>query len=744
MILNFIIPTPTSSWHNITERRNMMKAKHIFMACVFPLAFLLLCCDCLADGVFVPPVTVTVTAKTKLPDIPLQRAVIKYRNGHETLIIESTLDGKGMSFGWIIPVPSIPTKFERVPPDLLQELSKQTQPNIIYKYDSNLGALFVVLICISVTCFLFLLKGPRVGVISLMISVAVIGANFIFDFTRPFGTLPYGPSESASVGSEVSELSVSPRVEVVSRNVIGNYETFVLRVDKNADMNKWLVQNGFRELPKESNAIINDYVEKKWFFVAAKLFRGTEGASTPHPVLLDFEADQPVYPLRLTSLVDSKVYLELYVLAEKESVPINYDLKKKYCDFFDYKEYTTEPPKGGAKKDNKFIARGWYQHSSAKNVLWDGCVLTKLVGKMPSKDLKEDLFFKLQDAKPYRANVYSYKYAQKYALEYAIFYLIVGLPLLTAGCGVVLREELKSPKVKEYVTIGLLSAALVVAVIAFIYSYSSLGEKTEVTIVTKQSGRLDVGKEFRWPQDGALMVTIPAGTFIIGSDKYSGEKPVQEIYLDEYLIHKFPVTNEQFQKFVEETKYVTDAEKNHSGMVRIGRRWQKVTGATWRTPDGHTSIEGKGKHPVTQVSWNDAMAYCKWAGKDLPTEAQWEKAARGFDGNEFPWGNTEANDTLANYENHVGITTPVGQYEKGKSQYGVYDMAGNVNQWCRDWYGTGKRTARNPTGPQKGKEHVVKCGSFLEGGESIRSANRDRYPPEYSSYLFGFRCAAER
>ena len=173
----------------------------------------------------------------------------------------------------------------------------------------------------------------------------------------------------------------------------------------------------------------------------------------------------------------------------------------------------------------------------------------------------------------------------------------------------------------------------------------------------------------------------------------------------------------------------------------IRNRSKKVPTANWRSPDGVTSIEGKDDHPVTQVSYNDALAYCEWKGKDLPTEAQWEKAARGSEGNEYPWGNSEPDDTLANYDDIIGTTTAVDLYQKGRSAYGVYDMAGNVNQWCKDFYATGEREPENPTGPAGGKEHVVKGGSFIVGVENLRAAHRDRYEPNYSSYLFGFRCA---
>ncbi len=306
------------------------------------------------------------------------------------------------------------------------------------------------------------------------------------------------------------------------------------------------------------------------------------------------------------------------------------------------------------------------------------------------------------------------------------------------------------PREKKKKPVSLIVSVLILLVIAgALGGYLVMKKEPTQTIkplttAGKQAGEAARGfEEIQHPEDGSVMVLIPAGEFTMGSDQYSAEKPVQKIYLDKYYIDKFLVTNDQFQKFAEETNYVTDAEKEGYGLVRIGRRWKKVEGANWKKPDGLTTIEGKGDHPVSQVSYNDALSYCQWAKKDLPTEAQWEKAARGIDGSEYPWGNSEPNDTMANFDNIIGTTTPVTQYDKGKSYYGLYDMAGNVYQWCKDWYGTGERKTRNPTGPDSGTEHVIKGGSFIEGMESLRSSNRDRYEPNYSSFLFGFRCVKQ-
>ena len=265
---------------------------------------------------------------------------------------------------------------------------------------------------------------------------------------------------------------------------------------------------------------------------------------------------------------------------------------------------------------------------------------------------------------------------------------------------------------------------------------------TKVPVPEVEGGQLNSKGyyEVTHAKDASVMIAVPAGEFIMGSEKWAAEQPPQRIYLDNYFIDKYLVTNKQFRQFVDETNYVTDAEKDGSGKVRIGSRTRTNPDAIWKIPDAATSIEGKDNYPVTQISYNDAAAYCEWAGKDLPTEAQWEKAARGPDGNEYPWGNSEPDDTMANFDRLVGETTPVNQYAKGQSYYGAFDMAGNVNQWCKDWYGEGERQARNPTGPETGSERVIKGGSFDEGIDSLRSSNRNRFEPNYSSFLFGFRC----
>ena len=220
------------------------------------------------------------------------------------------------------------------------------------------------------------------------------------------------------------------------------------------------------------------------------------------------------------------------------------------------------------------------------------------------------------------------------------------------------------------------------------------------------------------------MVAIPAGEFIMGSDR-GIERPPHKVFVEAFEIDKFEVTNEQFARFVEETGYVTDAEKAGDSM-------------TWRT-----YAEGKPKHPVVKVSWNDAVAFCKWAGKRLPTEAEWEKAARGTDGRIYPWGNewdpAKANTKESGYRG----TTIVGSFPDGASPYGVMDMAGNVAEWTSDWF---KAYPGYPGGDSEAqyfgeKYRVIRGGGWFSDKDQVRTTARSCSSVTLANDDVGFRCA---
>lgn len=236
------------------------------------------------------------------------------------------------------------------------------------------------------------------------------------------------------------------------------------------------------------------------------------------------------------------------------------------------------------------------------------------------------------------------------------------------------------------------------------------------------------------------MVLIPGGDFWMGSDdKDDNEKPMHKVHVEPFYIDKYPVTNGEFARFVEATGYVTEAEEANKGWIWQSE-WREVSGACWRRPTGPgSSTDDKLDHPVVLVSWNDARAYCHWAGKRLPTEAEWEKAARGVDARKWPWGNEWDPTRLNSGERGHGTTTSVGYYASGLSYYGVSDMAGNVWEWVDEWY------KPYPGSPCKDEDfgdkyRILRGGSWDSFGHNARCANRTRNLQRACVNVNGFRC----
>ncbi len=221
-----------------------------------------------------------------------------------------------------------------------------------------------------------------------------------------------------------------------------------------------------------------------------------------------------------------------------------------------------------------------------------------------------------------------------------------------------------------------------------------------------------------------VMVKIPAGAFTMGSDKGNPEAgPPHQVDVPDFEIDKFEVTNADFGVFAQAAGYQTFAEQK--GYTS----WKDQAGA------------GKENHPAVMITWDDAVAYCKWAGKRLPTEAEWEKAARGQDGRTFPWGN-DWDPTKANVkETGLRGTAAVGSFGAGASPYGVEDMAGNVWEWTADWY----KAYPNNTTPDNyygEKFRVTRGGGWFDEEAQVRSFNRNAADPtKTANDDLGFRCA---
>lgn len=279
------------------------------------------------------------------------------------------------------------------------------------------------------------------------------------------------------------------------------------------------------------------------------------------------------------------------------------------------------------------------------------------------------------------------------------------------------------------------------------------------------------------------MVALDGGEFLMGTDNpegfaADGEGPIRQVTVNAFSIDRYPVTNALFSDFIAATSYKTEAEVfgwsfvfwSHIPQDRFQQLvqdtvaaapwWCKVDGARWDQPEGPVSHIGQRQdHPVTHVSWNDAMAFCAWSGQRLPTEAEWEYAARGgLAGMIYPWGNKLRPDgqhrcniwqgefpRIDTAEDGYAGTCPVDAFPP--NGFGLYSVTGNAWEWCADWFSVDHHhtaSLLNPAGPSDGSARVTKGGSFLchkSYCNRYRVAARSSNSPDSSSSNTGFRCA---
>ncbi len=240
-------------------------------------------------------------------------------------------------------------------------------------------------------------------------------------------------------------------------------------------------------------------------------------------------------------------------------------------------------------------------------------------------------------------------------------------------------------------------------------------------------------------KDGAPMILIPAGPFLMGSnDGLPNERPEHTVTLSAYYIDQFEVTAGRYQKFIESAK--------------------RHVPPTW----DDEAAQALSDYPAVGMSWTDAVAYCKWAGRRLPTEAEWEKAARGTDGRRYPWGHMQPFVDIANYNRGLWVSEAVtlvpvnsglegmsvrhGLKEGGKSSYGLFHMAGNAAEWVADWYDREyyqKSPDKNPTGSATGEKRVIRGGSWADLPIALRVTARFSAEPDFEDRTIGFRCAMD-
>jgi len=251
----------------------------------------------------------------------------------------------------------------------------------------------------------------------------------------------------------------------------------------------------------------------------------------------------------------------------------------------------------------------------------------------------------------------------------------------------------------------------------------------EPTIATTPT--LGTGSSITREADGMTMMYVPEGEFSMGNDSTNFEReiPAHKLFLDAYWIDQTEVTNAMYATCVEAGGCKPPKEKKS---------------ATYPEYYGNSDFDD---YPVVYVSWDSATEYCTWAGGRLPTEAEWEKAARGTDGRNYTWGDTsDIACSTANWGSCTDDTAPVGSYEDSKSPYGLYDTAGNVWEWVNDWYDQfyyQKSVSQNPPGPGSGEERGLRGGAFDSLESKVRTAYRFSAIPRAADYFIGFRCAQD-
>lgn len=233
------------------------------------------------------------------------------------------------------------------------------------------------------------------------------------------------------------------------------------------------------------------------------------------------------------------------------------------------------------------------------------------------------------------------------------------------------------------------------------------------------------------------MVLVPAGPFIMGNENWNkNERPIHTVTLDTYYIDQFEVNNTSFAEFLNANGNQIEGYAHWVEASDPDLHIHQVDGI-WIPDDGYAN------HPINEATWYAARAFCTWRNARLPTEAEWEKAARGNDGRTYPWGEEVPTCEIANFSGCLYDSAPIDSYPEGVSPYGVYNMAGNVMEWVADWYISpyNLEDNDNPLGPEQGDYRIFRGGSWFNASTQLRTTYRFAKLPVLTYKANGFRCA---
>jgi hypothetical protein len=398
----------------------------------------------LADGCYIPP-----KAIRKIPEIPSQRAVICWKDGTETLVISSALNSEAQELGWIIPLPSVPDTLEKETPGGLKTLSFCLQPQIIHVSRHAVFAFGCIIIASLLMATALFHRGGFWSLFGLIFLLFLLAGLIT----------PAASIAGRALGIRSARLTAELTVAV------GSYEIAVLRPKLTSDLNAWLDKNGFASLPPAANDAVDDYIKAGWVFATIKLVRGETGTNTPHPIRMNFQSAEPVYPLRLTSLAGGHPEFELFIIGNQRAT-CNL-LRTEYCDQFYRKDgnrwpqtYETKEVLAGKTNRNEI------GHPAVCRLMWEGCVITKFSGTIEPERMVTDLKFTWIPFKAYRDIFYTRQGATESAI--AIFIWITGGWLLVSM--LIFRRQIAQPgNLWWYCNRVLLPVGLLAAVFASLF-----------------------------------------------------------------------------------------------------------------------------------------------------------------------------------------------------------------------------------------------------------------------------------
>jgi hypothetical protein len=340
--------------------------------------------DAVADGVYIPP-----DAYPAMPKIPVQRAMIVYRDGMETLVVESTMDTEALDVGWILPLPAEPTKLDVADGGMLTSLAFCLRPAITHDlHDFWVYAILVLGFLVPIMLFAICSKEG--------VSVFTVVCWFLI-YILLLGVLVPAGMHAGGEGPATATVLVR------STQRVGDYNVSVLRAGDAQALSQWLADNGLRALDENASAVVGDYIARGWCFAVARLAREKGGEATPHPMAETFPAERPVYPMKLTSLADSITRVELYIVADRRAAAKGFHcaLADRFApDSRGYPE-DLSPAKWGK---NTGVGVG---NPDILEQMWDGCVLTRLQAGLVPEAMDRDVAIELTEFRPHRDHYFS-------------------------------------------------------------------------------------------------------------------------------------------------------------------------------------------------------------------------------------------------------------------------------------------------------------------------------------------------